>query len=272
MHINDNMKSILTTFLGRWILLCLVLFGRLALADNTIGVDDVLRIGVYGYDDLKTETRVSSNGRITFPMVGELQVAGKSTFKAEQLIANALSKGGFIQDAHVSVIILENNSQRVSVLGHVNAPGRYPLDSVTTLIDVIAMAGGIRDTGEEKVIITRYENGQAHKQEIDLHEQLSISENPKHFEIQQGDVIYVPKAPMFYIYGEVQHPGEFPVEKDISVAKALSIGGGLTPRGTQNDIIIKRKDTQGKVHELEARLSKYGNFSHILIPRIYDFG
>lgn len=152
-------------------------------------------------------------------------------------------------------MVLENKSQRVSVLGQVNAPGRYPLDSVTTLIDVIAMAGGIRDTGEEKAIITRYQDGKVQKIKVDLHEQLNIAENPIHYEIRQGDVIYVPKAPMFYIYGEVQRPGEYPLEKDVSVVKALSIGGGLTPRGTQNDIVIKRKNSQGKEKEIDAGLT-----------------
>lgn len=252
-------------------IVCLVFFtlfasiyGQKVLAEYTIGPEDVIRILVYDYDDLKTETRVSEDGRITFPLLGELTVGGKTTFKIEQMISQMLSKGGYIKDAQVTVTVVEYKSKRVSVLGLVNAPGRYPLDSITTLIDVIAMAGGIQPTGEEKAIITRIQAGKTSKIEVDLHEQLNISEHPTRFELQAGDVVYIPKAPVFYIYGEVQRPGEYPVERDISVVKALSIGGGLTTRGTQDGIIIKRKNSQGVINELNANLTDNVNKDDVI--------
>ncbi|MGH8549084.1 MAG: polysaccharide biosynthesis/export family protein, partial [Methylococcales bacterium] len=190
--------------------------GNVPAAQFNIGPDDILRISVYGYDDFKTETRVSEDGRITFPLIGEVDVSGKSTFQLEKMISTLLSDGHFIQDAQVSVTVMEYNSQRVSVLGEVNAPGRYPLDTAATLVDVIAMAGGIKDTGDEKAVVTRFMEGKAEKKEIDLHEVLDFSGNSEPLEIRQGDLIYIPKAPVFYIYGEVQRPGSYRVERNIT--------------------------------------------------------
>jgi polysaccharide export outer membrane protein len=224
------------------------------IAAYNIGPDDVLRISVYGYDDLRTETRVSADGRITFPLIGEVNASGKSSIELEEAIAVRLIKGGFIHDAQVSVSVLNNVSQQVSVLGHVNRPGRYPLDSNSSVVDLIAMAEGIDELGDTKVIVTRTVNGKPQKQELDLRAYLDEGGTIAPFKMQQGDQVYVPKAPMFYIYGEVQHPGSYRVEPDASVMKALPLGGGLTLRGTENGITIKRKDKSGALKEIDVDL------------------
>jgi polysaccharide export outer membrane protein len=223
-------------------------------ATNNIGPDDVLRISVYGYEDLKTETRVSADGRITFPLIGEVEASGKSSMELEKAIAGRLIDGGFIQDAQVTVTVLEHVSQQVSVLGYVKTPGRYPLNSDSSIVDLIAMAGGINDLGDSKVVVTRTVNGKQQKQELNLRVYLEDAESIAPFKMQKGDMVYVPKAPMFYIYGEVQHPGGYRIEPGISVVKALSIGGGLTLRGTENGIVIKRKDGSGALLEIDAEL------------------
>jgi polysaccharide biosynthesis/export protein len=235
--------------------LFLLLPFKQSIAAYNIGPDDVLRISVYGYEDLKTETRVSADGRITFPLIGEVPVSGKSSMELEESIAARLIEGGFIQNAQVSVTVLEHVSQQVSVLGYVNKPGRYPLDSDSSIVDLIAMAGGINDMGDSKAVVSRTVDGKPQKKELNLRAYLETAESIAPFKMQQGDVVYVPKAPMFYIYGEVQHPGGYPIEPDISVVKALSIGGGLTLRGTENGIIIKRKNESGALQEIDAELS-----------------
>jgi polysaccharide export outer membrane protein len=225
-----------------------------SIAAYNIGPDDVLRISVYGYDDLRTETRVSADGRITFPLIGEVDASGKSSIELEEAIAVRLIKGGFIHDAQVSVSVLNPVSQQVSVLGHVNKPGRYPLDSDSSIVDLIAMAEGIDELGDTKVIVTRTVDGKPRKQELDLRAYLDEGGTVAPFKMQQGDQVYVPKAPMFYIYGEVQHPGSYRVEPGSSVMKALPLGGGLTLRGTENGITIKRKDKSGALKEIDVNL------------------
>lgn len=223
-------------------------------AAYNIGPDDVLRISVYGYDDLRTETRVSPDGRITFPLIGEVVASGKSSIELEEAIAVRLIEGGFIHDAQVSVSVLNHVSQQVSVLGYVNKPGRYPLDSDSSIVDLIAMAEGVDEMGDTRVIVTRNVDGKPQKQELNLKVYLEDVENVTPFKMRQGDQVYVPKAPMFYIYGEVQHPGGYRIEPGISVVKALPMGGGLTLRGTENDIVIKRKDKNGVLQDVDVEL------------------
>ncbi|WP_333878763.1 polysaccharide export protein EpsE [Methylobacter sp.] len=227
-----------------------------SMAAYNIGPDDTLRISVYGYEDLKTETRVSPDGRITFPLIGEVAASGKSSMELEEAIAVRLIEGGFIHDAQVSVSVLNHVSQQVSVLGYVNRPGRYPLDSNSSIVDLIAMAEGVQEMGDYKVVVNRVidSKGKQQKRELNLRAYLEDADNMTPFKMQQGDQIYVPKAPMFYIYGEVQRPGGYRLEPDISVLKALSIGGGLTLRGTDSGIVIKRKNGSGVLEDADVEL------------------
>lgn len=253
MHTNKGFQRLDKRYLLLVILLLLLPMQQ-SIATNSIGPDDVLRISVYGHEDLRTETRVSSDGRINFPLIGELDASGKSSIQLEETIAIRLINGGFIHDAQVSVTVLEHVSQQVSVLGYVDNPGRYPLDSDSSIVDLIAMAGGVNEMGDNKVVVSRTVNGKLQRQELNLRTYLEDAESIAPFKMHQGDMVYVPKAPMFYIYGEVQRPGGYRIEQDISVIKALSIGGGLTLRGTENGIVIKRKNENGTLQEIDVEL------------------
>ncbi len=235
----------------------LMFFGMMGIvrAEYLIGSDDVLQIKVYGYDDLSTSERVSENGRIIFPLIGEVEVGGQTEFEVARKITKLLGQGGFIQNASVSVTVYEYKNQQVSVLGQVKAPGIYVLKSKITLIDMIAMAGGLAELGDDRVIITRQMDGKTVKQEVNLRTTLESPQHAQTILIQRGDIVYVPKAPMFYIYGEVQRAGSFRLEPNMTVAQAVSLGGGLTPRGTLRGIMIKRHDANGISQEIEAELS-----------------
>jgi polysaccharide export outer membrane protein len=254
MRINKKLKWSENVYLLLVTFLLLLPVQQTMATNNAIGPDDVLRISVYGYDDLKSEPRVSPDGKITFPLIGEVVASGKSSIELEKAIAAGLINSGFIQNAQVSVTVLDHVSQQVSVLGFVKNPGRYPLNSGSSIIDLIAMAGGIDILGDNKVVVTRTVDGKPKKHELNLSVYLEAAETFTPFKMQQGDVVYVPKAPMFYIYGEVQHPGSYRLEPDTSVVRTLSIGGGLTPRGTESDIIIRRKNETGALQEIDVEL------------------
>lgn len=224
-------------------------------AEYLIGTDDVVQVKIYGYDDLTTSMRVAENGRIVLPLIGEVEVGGQTEFEAARNITQLLAKGGFIQDANVTVMIFEYKNQQVSVLGQIKAPGIYVLKSKTTLVDMIAMAGGLGELGDNRVIITRLINGKPVKREVDLRVALESPEQSEKVFIERGDVIYIPKAPVFYIYGEVQHSGSFRLEPDMTVSQALSLGGGLTLRGTLRDMVIERRDANNVSKKIEVELS-----------------
>lgn len=245
----------LAKFCWLFLLLNCLFLMRNVLAADVLGPDDVLRISVYGHEDLKTETRVSADGKITFPLIGEIVVNGKSPIELEETIATSLIDGGFIHDAQVSVVVVEHVSRNVSVLGYVFKPGRYPLDSTTSLVDLIAMAGGtINGSADSKIWVTRTEDDKIEKYQLDLQDFLEKPETTAAFKMHQGDVVYVPKVPMFYIYGEIQRPGGYPLEPDLTVVKALTLGGGLTLRGTESRLHIKRKNEHGELEEVDADL------------------
>lgn len=234
--------------------LMLWLSGGAQAAEIPLGSGDVVKISVFGNPDLAVETRVSESGFITFPLVGQVQVAGQSAAAAEKIIAASLEKGGFVKSPQVNLIVTVMSSQQVSVLGQVNRPGRYPLDAKRTLLDFLALAGGVTADGSDQVTLIRKRNGETKKEVIDVPEMIRTGDMNRDFDLAGNDVIFVERAPRFYIYGEVQRPGQFRIERDMTVQQALSAGGGLTQRGTERGITIKRRTADGKTETVKVKM------------------
>ena len=226
--------------------------GSAGAAENVLGPGDVLRVAVYGNPDLGLETRVSEAGSITFPLIGQVGVGGLSPSAAEKKIGGLLESGGFVRKAQVNILVTQLQSQQVSVLGQVNRPGRYPIDGKRSLMDLLALAGGINQDGGDTVSLIRKRNGVMTKDVIDIVQMIRRGEFTQDFELAGNDVIFVERAPKFYIYGEVQRPGAFRIERAMTVQQALSVSGGLTPRGTERGMVIKRHGAQGKMQVIDA--------------------
>jgi len=220
-----------------------------------LGAGDVVRITVYGHPDLTVEARVSEADAVSFPLIGEIRVGGSTPPEAESRIASALEQGEFVKQPQVQLIVVQYRSQQVSVLGQVNKPGRYAIETATRLSDMLATAGGINGSGGDTVVLTRTRDGKTERREIDTVRMLQNGKLGDDVDLAGGDIIFVPRAPVFYIYGEVQHPGAFRLEKDMTVMQALSVGGGLTQRGTDRRIRIKRMEESSQVRTLDAELT-----------------
>ncbi|PWF40460.1 polysaccharide export protein EpsE [Massilia glaciei] len=223
-----------------------------AAAEVLLGPGDVLKLSVYGNPDLALETRVSEAGTITFPLLGQVSIGGMPVVAAEKRIALLLQKGGYVRRPQVNIIVSQLQSQQVGVLGQVNRPGRYPIESRRSLMDLLAMAGGIGPEGGDSVSVLRTRDGTTTRENIDVVQMMRSGELARDLEVAGGDVIYVERAPRFYIYGEVQRPGAFRLERGMTVLQALSVGGGLTPRGTERGIRIKRQGADGRQHIIKA--------------------
>ena len=223
--------------------------------DYRMGTGDVLRITVYGQPDLTTESRVGENGNITFPLIGEVKLAGTTPAQGETEIAKRLSKGGFILEPFVSLNVVQYRGQQVTVLGRVNRPGKHTLEKISRLTDVLALAGGIVPDGADSVTLIRMNEGKAEYREIDMIALFQPGGEASNELVQDGDIINVARQPTFYIYGEVQRPGVFRLERDMSVVQALSMGGGVTARGTQRGIKILRRDAKGALQQLDTQLA-----------------
>ena len=234
-------------------LLLVLTFGTAGATDVLLGPSDVVRISVYGNPDLSLETRVSESGTITFPLVGQVGVGGLSVAAAEKKIGNLLEGGGFLKKAQVNILVTMVQSQQVSVLGQVNRPGRYPLEGRRSLMDILATAGGIAADGGDTVSLIRKRDGKTTKDVIDIIQIIRTAELSQDYDLAGNDVVYVERAPRFYIYGEVQRPGMFRLERSMTVVQALSSGGGLSPRGTERGMVIQRRDGTGKLQVIPAK-------------------
>jgi polysaccharide export outer membrane protein len=226
-----------------------------ATTDYGLATGDLVRISVYNHPDLNTETRVTEGGAVRFPLVGEVAVAGATADEAAKRIAKALEQGGYIRNPQVNLVVLEFRGQEVSVLGQVNRPGRFPLQKASRVTDVLALAGGVTPTGADTLVLISERGGKVQRQEIDLNALFREGGMKLNLPVANGDILYVPREPRFYIYGEVQRPGSFRLEKNMSVVQALSVGGGLTQRGTQKGLRILRRSAEGRMEEIPAGLA-----------------
>lgn len=223
---------------------------------DSLGMGDMVRITVFRNPELTTEARVSERGTILFPMIGEIPVAGMTPSEVGKRIGDKLSAGKYVVNPEVTVSIAQLNSRQVSVLGNVQKPGRYPLDSTSARVtDLIAIAGGISATGSDQITVMTSRNGKQERQDIDLAAMVRSGDLSANMDLQPGDTIYVGRAPMVYVYGEVQKGGAYRLERDMTVMQAIALGGGITPRGTERGIRIHRKNGDGKVAEREVRLT-----------------
>lgn len=216
--------------------------------DYPLGAGDALRVQVFQNPDLTIETRVSENGSITYPLIGAVDLGGLSIAAAEKKIAEALQKGGFIRQPQVNIVLVQIRGNLVSVLGQVNRPGRYPIEAADMrLTDLLAAAGGTSAGGSDVVIVTGTRNGQRFRVEVDLPGLFTANAKDTDLLIQNGDVVWVERQPLVYIYGEAQRPGPMRLERGMTLMQALSSGGGLTPRGTEKGIRVHRKAADGSV-------------------------
>ena len=211
-----------------------------------LGAGDAVRITVFQNPDLTLETRISESGIVSFPLLGTIRIGGLTISQAEKVIADGLREGNFVKQPQVSMLVLQIRANQVSVLGQVNRAGRFPIDVADLrLADVLAIAGGIASSGADMVVVAGTRGGKPFRAEIDLPNLFSPEGSPD-ISIQNGDVVWVDRAPVVYIYGEVQRPGTLRLERNMTVLQVLASGGGLTLRGTVKGLRLHRKGLDGK--------------------------
>lgn len=224
--------------------------------DYVLGSGDLIKISVFQNPDLTIEARVSENGTITYPLIGEVAIGGMSTPLAERKIAKELKDGSFLVDPQVTILLEQIRGNQVAALGQFNRPGRFPLETTQMrLSDLLAQAGGITPTGADTVVFTGVRNGKTVRKPIDVGLLFTGHSGEQDFVLQPGDILYVDRAPMFYIYGEVQHPGSYRIERNMTFMQAVATAGGLTPRGSRSRFRVDRRAPDGKTVEVSPELT-----------------
>ena len=198
-----------------------------------LGSGDVVRIVVYQNPDLTLEARVSEAGLVSFPLLGNVHIGGLGVSAAEKLIADGLKSGNFVKQPQVTLTLLQIKGSQASVLGQVNRPGRYPIETADMrMTDLLANAGGVAGSGADLLVLSGTRNGKPFRLEIDLPSVFGPNAEQGRVNdvlIQNGDVLWVDRAPLVYIYGEVQRPGPMRLERGMTLMQVLAAGGGADP-------------------------------------------
>ena len=157
-----------------------------------IGNDDVLAINVWKEPDISRSIPVRSDGKISLPLVGEVQATGQTPLKLEQEIAARLKS--YIGEPEVTVIVQQINSQKFNILGQVTRPGSYPIANAATVLDAIAVAGGFRDFAKQKSIYILRQNADGSQVRLRFnYKEVVKGDNPaQNIKLQPRDTIVVP--------------------------------------------------------------------------------
>jgi len=231
-------------------------------ASSVLSPGDVVRITVYGHSDLETTTRISQEGRITFPLIGDMLIGGKTTSQSERDISQLLGDGGFVKNAQVNIFVEQRSEavgKSVTILGHVQRSGRYPLqddskDGVRTLVDLLASAGGTTNTAADYLFILRTQAEERRKIRVDLVGLLREANLDLDIFLNDSDVIILPEMDVFYIYGQVSKPGRYRLERNMTVMQALSVASGVTDRGSESGVLLNRRASNGDTKTLKTDL------------------
>jgi polysaccharide export outer membrane protein len=223
-----------------------------ATTDYQLGAGDIVRVTVYQNPDLTLETRISESGVVSYPLLGSVRLGGLTVRQAEKAVADGLRSGDFVKQPQVSVLVVQVRGNQASVLGQVNRPGRFPIEVADMrLSDLLAMAGGIAANGADTLTLVGTRDGKPYRRVFDLPGIFRSDSREDDVQVQNGDVVYVERAPQVYIYGEVQRPGALRLERGMTVMQALATGGGLNLRGTEKGLRVHRRAADGKMQVLQ---------------------
>jgi polysaccharide export outer membrane protein len=215
-----------------------------------LGPGDVVEIGLVGRADFGSRARVSTDGTILLPMIGAIPAAQRTVLQLADDVRQALIKGGFYADPVVRTEVVGINSRYVTVLGAVGSPGLLPLDRNYHLSEILARVGGRSGAGADFILLTPAGGAATQRYSI---AQLASGAPDKDPVVHNGDKIYIPTVEneVFYISGQVNSPGAFPVTEGMTVRMAIAKGGGVNENGSEKKVKIVRDGKPLKGVKLE---------------------
>jgi len=232
---------------------------RRSAQDYKMGPEDLIEITVFEDEKLNKTVRVSSQGNISLPLIGLLMVKGLTSNQLEKEIRDLLSQKYF-HDPHVSVFIKEFHNQRISIMGAVQKPGVYDVTGQKTVLDVLSLAGGLRDDAGRLLFLIRAssQEGEGTKETkesedeqlktftANLEDLLLKGDLSLNFSLAHGDVINIPPGGKVFVGGFVFKPGGFPLSKDMTLTQAIASAAGLHPKADGSEIRVFRFSGKGQ--------------------------
>jgi polysaccharide export outer membrane protein len=236
-------------------------------SDSEIGPEDILKVTVYGHDDLSLTLVVQPDGSFVYPLVGRVKAAELTTKELEQKLAVLLAQG-YIRNPQVTVVVQESRSRIVHVVGEVARPGPYALTGGRTLMEVLSRAGPLGPGAGAEVVVIRPAQPSRSPQAVGAAEpgseaaaqsevfrvnlrEIEAGKLDRNLELKPNDTIMVPAAPKIYVTGEVRDPGGFAFAPGITVRQAISMAGGFTANASTGKLRIVRS-VAGRAKELKV--------------------
>ncbi len=255
--------------------------GSNAVLEYLIGPKDILKVTVYGHDDLTQQVLVQADGSFMFPLIGRV-TAGEMTVKELERKLAVLLARGFIRNPQVTVVVQEFRSKTVYVVGEVQKPGSYPLSGSTTLVEILAMAGPMTQNAAAEVLVVRPPSGvevagptlppslaapageassEAAAPETGAGSEvirvnirdLQAGAMDKNVLLKPHDTVFVPQAPKVFVSGEVRNPGAYAFFPGMTARQLISVAGGLTQYGSDGRLRVVR-ELDGKSREVKFHL------------------
>ena len=225
-------------------------------ADYKLSPGDSIKVQVYQQPDLTVEARVSETGTISYPLVGAVKLGGLSISEAEKRIANSLQKANILKQPQVNIVLLQVRGNQVSVLGQVQKPGRFPLETNNVRVsDMLAAAGGVTPTGDDVLVLSGTRDGKPFRKSIDIPGLFMGAQSQgrrpdgsrrHHLRGQGADVLHLWRSPASRaLQDRTWHD------------RAAGTGPGRRPhlRGSANRLRLNRRAADGTVVQTEPRLT-----------------
>jgi polysaccharide biosynthesis/export protein len=233
-----------------------------------IGPEDILKVTVYGHEDLTQTIVVQSDGTFVFPLIGRVKGGDLTPKELERKITVLLSQG-FIRNPQVTVLVQEYRSKTIFVVGEIQRPGTYPLSGSRTLVEALAKAGPTTANAGAEVVIVRPHgevqgpvlpnqvgegpaSAAAEVIRVNMPD-IQAGDLTKNVLLRPNDTVFVPLAPKVFVSGEVRNPGAYPFAPGTTVRQAISLAGGLTEDGSSGRIRVVRT-LEGKSREVKIKI------------------
>ena len=243
----------------------LLSLGKIKHREYRLMPGDVIEVSVFGIDELKDLTgTIDARGKVSLPLVGSVKLGGLTLPEAKEILEKTFKE--YVDNPKVSLEIKEYNGYRISVLGAVNKPDVYSLKGTRTVLDALALAGGLKKDASKTVILTHMEAKKQNSIIIDLNkliEQWNIMDD---LMLCPGDIVYVPKAKNIFVDGFVKHPDAYPMTEPVTLSQAISKAGGMLIDADPNKVAIYRKSFSGSRRIIYADMDKIRNGDERDIP------
>lgn len=230
-----------------------------------IAPGDLLHVVVLREPDLTQRVRVRDSGEVTLSMIGSVQLRGMNCAEAAAAIAQKYREGQFLRRPDVSVFVEEYATQQVAVLGQVAKPGSFALAAPRSLIDVLAMAGGLTETADRHISIERADRSEPAEVFLSNHSDDAMEANTQ---IYPGDRILVPRAGIVYVLGDVGRPGGYVMQNEsrMTVLQAIAMAAGANRTASESHLrLVRNKDGEFEEQEIALKQMERGEIPDLLL-------